>query len=440
MTRLMAVGVCLACLATVVCAAEPTLRFGPGQPAPPELVAKIMEANSFWLRPPVKALSYRWAMRTQDIFHPDQKREWRGSVQFTAPDKVTVQSQTNAPRTFNADDAPGFTDSLRGTTLTCLLQGVFFFSTLQALRQDPKCAEVRVVDDDRLDGRPVTILQLRPTGRTTPEMMDRWEQMLRGSARHPRFEYQLLPVEEEVGGVKKIAIELRCLREEGPSWEELNALRNAAPRSITWGGYVFTAMMREDRGTQLPMIVFERDPQFRGPSPIRHFGWNGGPGQVATRVTFSEGEEVVDETRLEHLRATVRKPEVRLGVEVGCGVSGTSYQHETPFAQVEQMWVDAQTGLLLREEGFDLGKPTFAVDYSDYQPVPRPGGLQAPGHVVVTILGPAGQLFPLVYDMRFQVPDGTAWVLDKLQVLRAGREFMAGAEVTRAVAEPLPPR
>lgn len=63
------------------------LRDAPGQPAPDAFVAQILEANSAWLRPQAKSLSYRFRME-----QTTGDGVWQATIGFQAPDTVVVKT------------------------------------------------------------------------------------------------------------------------------------------------------------------------------------------------------------------------------------------------------------------------------------------------------------------------------------------------------------
>lgn len=99
------------------------------------------------------------------------------------------------------------------------------------------------------------------------------------------------------------------------------------------------------------------------------------------------------------------------------------YGYSGAGAQVDQIWVDKATGLVLREGGFRDGVCVFTVDYSDFMALST--GQQAPGRVVITLLYQWDH-YPWVFDMRFTTVGGKTWLLERLT--QSSRK--EGAEVT----------
>jgi len=124
-------------------------------------------------------------------------------------------------------------------------------------------------------------------------------------------------------------------------------------------------------------------------------------------------------------------------MRVGCGIWGMWYGYSGGGAQVDQVWVDKATGMVLREEGYRRDACEFTVEYGDFEAAGE--GALAPAHVMVTLLGDDDDLYPWMFDLRLAVVDEAAWLLQSLEEFQGGNKLAATAEVFGAAATPAAP-
>ncbi len=135
-------------------------------------------------------------------------------------------------------------------------------------------------------------------------------------------------------------------------------------------------------------------------------------------------------------------PTARLPILVGCGIWGRWYGYVGGGVDVDQIWADKATGLVLREEGFDRepGKPggrcSFTIEYGDFEDV-GPNWFQAPRHVVITFLGERESPPPLVFDLHFTTVGGKVWLMDALEETQEGKLTTKAYTSGVTVEEPL---
>ena len=423
----------LACLVVGPLRAQEGLKEGPGELASDELLAQIREANGFWLEPPLRSLTYTFHME-----HPGTGDAWEAFVSFAAPGELQVAPSEGEAHTERVDEAYDPAEGTWPARFADLLHGVSLRDPLNELYEAPDRHEVRVVGEERLGDTDAYVLQIKPGGQPSAEELAQWDQELRRRATHPRYEYEFVPVAKEVEGKQQVVIEATCLHEEGPGWEAIQAAHQENPAEIRWGGSAITAALREYRGEVRPVIVLDGDPDFHGPSPITATTFADCVDNMTLDLTLGEGQQVFDEALYQQLKADKPAPERWLGMQVGCGIWGMWYGYSSGGAQVDQVWVDKATGMVLREEGYRQGACSFTVEYGDLEQAGE--GALAPAHVVVTLLGDDAELYPWVFDMRFTVVDGAAWLLQSLEEFQGGQKLAATAEVFDAAAERAAPQ
>jgi hypothetical protein len=414
--------VLLICAGAVGRAEGPTLRRGPGQPASRELIAQVLEANSFWLHPPVQKLAYQFTMDWTNREDP-----WAADVEFTAPDKVLVMP-------FEGDAYEGV---LEGPALVHVRQGVSFYGPLHRLHSDPDDHALLVVDEEKLEGRETWVVHLEPARERSAKGRERLEEQLRRRAGRAAHLYEFVPVEKEVEGARRVVFEINCLREPGPGWPQIRAAHQANPSEIRWGGLIISAVMVETRHGERPDVSLANVPNFRGKSPITQ-RIRSGMANGGQKVTLGEGEFSVDEELLEKLRAEVSS--VGLPMAVGCGMWTVEYGgSQTGGMKVDQLWIEKATGMVLREEVFDRDDVCRAViEYGDFEDLP--GDRYAPRRVLVTLLAreewDEADIYPWTFDMTFCTLGGVAWLLESLEESDAVNGPGATAKVTYVSVTP----
>lgn len=415
--------------------AAPTLRRDSGQPAPSALVHKITGANQPWLQPRAEGLSYAFSME-----HPGRGDRWEMSVEFTGRDRVILRSNRRGPyegRVNNAYD-PG--NSAYPPRLLTLQQGVTFFGPLQEWIMSPKDISVWLAGEAKLDGVNVQILHLKTAGKQSEQTVRRWDQHLHRRATRPEFLYEFTPVEREIQGVKKAVMEIKSVYKEGPGWPDIVAAHAKNPAEIRWGGRVITAAIRDFHGQMRPMIVISPDPQFQGKSPITTTIFESGIDNRTTKLGLGEGKSIFDAELYKKLQAETPAPQRMLPMRIGCGIWGIWYGYSGGGVDVDQVWIDPATGFVLREEGFSKGQCQFIAQYSDFHRFPDGGG--APQRAVVSLL-PREPTDAWVFDMRFAIIGGKAWLLKDLAESQGARKAVATAKISNAkvsAADDAPPK
>jgi beta-lactamase regulating signal transducer with metallopeptidase domain len=155
------------------------------------------------------------------------------------------------------------------------------------------------------------------------------------------------------------------------------------------------------------------------------------------KITMAGEEKLdgVDAWVLQLRPATITETKDYMPIQVGCGIYSTWYGSGGQAAGVDQVWVDKTTGRILREEAFYKDKPTFVTTYSDYQKTSDGG--QVPGRIVVRLLKEKmPEVFPWVFDMKFQLVDQKVWLLKELYESQGTRGKMATARVTDVRTSP----
>ncbi|MEN6365636.1 MAG: M56 family metallopeptidase [Thermoguttaceae bacterium] len=161
--------------------AKPVLRQQAQQPAPPELVKKLLEANRYWLRPDPKYLSYMFSME-----HPGRNDHTKTKVEYTAPHQVTVQADNRPPYKGLIHDGHNPFLNLLASPYPegrqALLQGVYLFGPLQDLAVSQSGYTLSVVGEEMIDGIETLVLHLRNHGRPDQTAILLWDAELRRQA------------------------------------------------------------------------------------------------------------------------------------------------------------------------------------------------------------------------------------------------------------------
>ena len=402
------------------------LRPGPGQPASQELISKMLKENSLWLRPPLRNLVYTFSMT-----HVGKDDTWKAEVAYAAPNDLTIAYPKEKIYSGKADDTYDPRIAPCPIGLRTVVQGVTFVSPLVEFQAAPQRYDVSMIGEDAASGRDAFVLHIKPIGRPSEKAMQRWDADLKMEARGSKYEYEFFPDEQEIRGVMRTVIGLKCLLEEGPSWKAILAARNANPAEIRWNGWIITLKTSELQGETRTGIDSDWDREFTGKRPAiftssRSSGENG-----MTRIlVLGEGERMVDEAYYRELKAKRPGPKLTLPMRVGCGIWDRWYGYGHGHADTDQVWIDKETGGVLREEGFCEGRCEFVIEYGDWEALP--GGGRAPTHVTVSLppsytdIRGGGK-----FDMSFMTLGGKAWLLDHLtESFGAG-----GVSVTASVSD-----
>lgn len=126
----------------------------------------------------------------------------------------------------------------------------------------------------------------------------------------------------------------------------------------------------------------------------------------------------------------------KIPLRIGCGIWGMFYGYAGRGFERALLWIDAGSGVVLREEGYFEGEhtPAYRAEYSQHE-LTVGGGL-APRQVLVTIFDERdGKHSVWAFDMKFSVHDGHAWILDELTQSRDGVQRVA-AVVSNVVVRP----
>jgi len=373
------------------------LRQGPGQPASQELIAKVLKENSPWLRPALKSLAYTFSMASMG-----KNLKWEAKVAYTAPNDVTITLP---------EGKTWYSGKANDSRLRAVIQGVTFSGPMQRFQAAPQNYAVSMIGEEAVYGRDAMVLHIKFSDHPSEDAIQRRDEQLKPLAMRSKYDYEFLPVEQQIGGEKRTVIELKCLHEEGPGWKALLAAYHANPSQIKWGGKIITSSIRVLQGKTRPVIVLDDDPEFTEQSPVTSTSFDVGENNLTNKLILGEGERLLDEALFRELKA---KTPWYLRMEVGCGIWGTWYGYQGNVAEIDQVWIDKETGSVLREEGFSAeGKCEFIFEYGDWEVLPVGG--RAPRHVMVTLApSSTGGLGVWKFDMRFTTLGGKAWLLDQL--------------------------
>ena len=406
---------------------KPVLRPDAERTAPPELMKTLLDTNRHWLRPDPQYLSYTFSAAL-----PARGSHMRYQVEYTAPNRVTVQGDHRRLYKGLVDDVYDADNCAWPPRRITLLQGVTLFGPLQELAMAPEGHALSMVGEEPVDDGRAWVLHLKATKGVSKEALDRWDERLRRRSKRSKYFYEFTPVKKEVDGESRAVIELKCAGEEGPGWKELVAAQQNNSSDIDWGGCRVQAVIREYRGQVRPVIVLGRT----GRGSVTSISFlEGGVGNVTPKLGLGEGEQAFDEATYQKLKAQSSAPKPVLPMRVGCGVFGTWYGYSGGGADMDQLWVDKATGRVLREEGFYGGEPRFVVTYGDFAAIA--GGGQVPRHIVVTLLGKSSdKTYPWVFDMKFQIVAGKTWLLKELKESQGEQQNVATATVSDASVSP----
>ncbi len=369
-----------------------------------ELISNLLSNNKHWLRPPVNELSYTFSMK-----HTQKDDLWEVAIAYRAPNSLNVSGdwksyEGEVDNTYDPNNTAG------PPRLVTILQGVTFFGPLQELSLHPEQFDLSVIGDEMVDGRRAQVLLLVPTGQPSARAVSRWKEKVRESATLPKYMYKLTPVETEVHGERRAALALECLFDEGPSWNDLKGALEENPTRLEWvqrsgrrrQADTYTAFMLECQDGKRPFIALDG---FQRVS-------------ILPAVILEEGDIQMKETVLDSLGAVARKPDRYIAMRVGCGVWRSWYGYSGGGAETDHVWVDAVTGVVLREEGFSRGKRRFRVEYGDFEEFAD--GRLMPQRVVVSLFSEEGSQ-PWVFDMTFSSHNAKIWLLQELTELSEGK-------------------
>ena len=398
-----------------VVAARPKLREQPGETAPAGLLAELLTANRGWLSPRLQALSYSFSME-----HKGRSDRWEAAVEFTAPDRVTIRNTRQQIYRGTLDNHYDPGNSAYPPRLITLLQGVTFFGPLHELAMSPEYGSVRIIGEETTKGVVARVLQIRPLIKPSEADVKRWEKMLRDSASKPEYVYELKAVEHKADGMTTAMIELKCMDKEGPGWPDLAAAHRKNPSEIHWGGQLIAAAVCETEGGIEPTLVMRPEAESHT-GPVTATIAPRGIRRATPILELCEGKPIFDEALYQRLK-TLAVSEHFFPIRVGCGIWGSWYGYSGGGVDVDQVWVEKRTGVVLREEGFARGKSRFSVAYDNFERLSD--GEQVPSHVVVTLFGD-DSVYPWVFDMQFSVLAGKGWLLKELKESQGAQETVA---------------
>jgi hypothetical protein len=401
------------------------LKQGPGQPASQELISKMLKENSPWLRPPLRSLAYTFSMA-----HTGKDNTWEAEVAYTAPNDLTIAFPKEKIYSGKADDTYDPRNTPYPIGLRTIVQGVTFVSPLEEFQAAPQRYGVSMIGEEAASGREAFVLHIKPIGRPSEKAIQQWDAGLRAAATGAKYEYEFFPAEQEIGGVKRTVIGLKCLREEGPSWKALLAAQRANPARIEWGEEIISLSMRDLHGETRPVIVREYNLKFTGKSSITVLNYWAGGENGTPDLFLGEGERMMNEAYYRELKARNPGPKLTLPMRVACGIWDRWYGFRDSHADLDQVWIDKETGDVLREEGFLEGRCEFVIEYGDWEALPDGG--RAPTHVTVSLPPSYPDTHGVAeFDMRFTTLGGKAWILDHL----AESFDAAGVSVTATVSD-----
>jgi beta-lactamase regulating signal transducer with metallopeptidase domain len=412
------------------------------QPASPEVVKLLRDANAGWLGAGPKSLSYTFTMK-----HTEKDDTYTADVKFTAPGNIVVAVKGGKTETISSDQIGELSSNQFLWKVLPILRGVQLYGALTIAYHTPERLKIFEIGDAVIDGREATLLEIELASTEPPaEQMRQWEEQLQRRAMRSLYEYEFLPVEKTVDGQKQVVIQARVLREEGPSWREIQESLQENPSEARFGRALIKADMGEFlRGEIVPLIYIYQNADKTEKRVITSTIFHEGLNNSTKKLVAGEGERVRDDEELERLKQEEAKPRQWLPCSVGCGISGTSYGLSGNRLDSDRVWIDKATGLVIREEGWREGELQSVVEYEDYEKLLS--GREVPLHVRVTlpetkedendlwVKKNMGNLKPWVFDMRFSTYGGKTWLLDQLMESSEMPGVTATARVTNVVVE-----
>jgi hypothetical protein len=396
-------------------------------PAPPETVQLLLDGNAAWLRPTPTSLSYTFTME-----QPGTNSRYEANVTFSAPDAVVIAVKDGKTYTVKEDDSYDTRNQADSPELTPLLTAATFYGPFHAARQNPNTCSFSLVREESLGGREAFVIEIRRRGPPTDNEMQSWNKDLRRKATRSKYEYEFLPVEKSMDGEKRVVIEVRALHEEGPDWQQIQAALKENPAEIQWGGLIISGAVGDFHGENIPLIYINNAPDAPEKSPITSMTFHGGIDNRTKNLVLGEGERAVDEAEYERLKNETPEPRLFLPLRIGCGVWRSWYGYMGSSMDIDRVWMDKTTGVLIREEGYRDGELHYLAEYGDYEELPS--GSLVPKHVKVTLpktgFDKSGS-HPWVFDMKFSTHAGKTWIMDEI----TNRSAKENSEVTARVSD-----
>ncbi len=368
------------------------------------LSARLLADNAAWLQPAPDALDYHFAMQ-----HADKSDRTDYQIRY-ANGKVSV----NGGGRKTIDNEYDTNNSAYPPQLITILQGVTFFGPLQELALHPDQVKLAPAGKETLGGKTAQVLWLTPAGQPSKRSIDSWEKQTRETATGPRYRYELTAGMRENNGRKEAILQARCLFEEGPGWRELQDDLRQDPTRLTWregrgSGYIhiaYRAVLIKTPDGEVPMIVHRTGEVHLIPGAI-----------------LTEGEAVTNPQLLEAFKTVIPKPERGLPMRFGCGVWHLWYGYMGGGAREEKIWIDPDSGAVLREEGYGDGKRQFMIDYGEFDRTAE--GKEFPRQVTIVYEGLEKQP-PWRCELNFEMHGGKAWMMRNLKLYQ-GKKLAAEA-------------
>lgn len=385
-----------------------------------KLISSLLADNQAWLCPQPKKLGYTFHMK-----HTDPSEDDLNSVvvRYEAPNRVNFTEGKGAKeQELDNEYDPG--NSAYAPRLQTVLQGITLFGPLQELSLAPADHRMAEVGQETVAGRSARVLQLVPAGQPGEKAVARYEEEVRTAATRQRSMYLLEPVVRSSDGTTRAVIQARCLFEEGPQWKRIQDDLAKDPTRVRWEPTAPRGTIRMERQTVRALLLRTND----GNLPVLLYGQRAP--DLRPQLLLSEGDSVVDEGLAECLRDSVEKPVRCLAMRIGCGIGHLWYGYSGGGASTDKIWVDRETGAILREEGTSDSGTSFKTEYSDFE---TSGDKQVPLRIVVHLPDVGGMKWD--FDMTFSTHGGKTWLLKELCEYHNGNEA-AKAWITDVSIEP----
>lgn len=383
-----------------------------------ELIDELLAANAAWLRPVVEELDYQFEMKRTS------KAELKETVvRYRRPGRVTIERKGES-HSYRIDNAYDPHNSAHAPKLQSILQGVTFFGPLHELAMAPGDFRMSFSGEEDLAGRRARVFELLPTGRPSKPAIRKWEERVRESATLPESIYRLTPIMIDAGGESRAVLSLESLFDEGPSWGRLQESLEADPTRLEW----------EQRSRRWPRKLIYRAIRFETREGMRPFIAlrTGQKIEILPSVILKEGPKRMHEGIRESLAEFTPRPERSLAMRIGCGIWGTWFGYYGGGVESDRIWVDAESGAVVREEGYSKNELRFRIQYRGYET--RDDEKQSPTRITVSLFDGENKP-PWVFDMTFDSRQGQVWLLKEL-TQRRGDEVTAKASVTLLPIKP----
>ena len=382
----------------------------------------ILDNNKCWLDPKSGSFSYEFSMK-----HENKNDIWKANVDIVSGSKVSINTNKgkNYEGTLNNKYDPH--NSAYPPKLLTILQGTTFFGPLHELCWAQNENEVKLVSQGAVNGKKAWVGQILPTGHPSKKAMKKWEERLRKRATRPKYLYEFIPQKDKDGNM---VIEINCVHSQGSGWTDILSSHEQNPSKIIWGGKIISAEIRDFRGKETPVIVLERDNEYIKESPITKVIFENGVNNMTKKLMLGEGPDFFDKELFEKLKEEEAKPRRYLPMRVGCGIWGCWYGYSGGGADIDQVWIEKSTGLVLKEEGFREGECCFTIDYGDYEKVANEK--KFPKHITITLYGKR-DYYPWIFDMRFDIYKERVWLLNELTEKKSNTRIDAKAQAKNVI-------